>query len=255
MPELTAAAPLPATPAYHVGCSGFHYKHWKGVFYPEKLPQRRWFGFYQQHFRTLELNVTFYRFPQLSALESWYQQSPPDFRFSVKAPRLITHYKQFHDCAQLLADFYGTVQEGLREKLGPVLFQLPPRLTYAEDRLARIVESLDPAFRNVVEFRHPSWWLGQVYRELARRHIAFVGQSHPALPDEVVTNTELVYYRFHGTPELYKSPYPEEFLRRVASEIQAPGHVKEAYLYFNNDIDASAIGNARQMLGLVRAGG
>ncbi|MBW3128076.1 DUF72 domain-containing protein [Hymenobacter profundi] len=236
---------------WHVGCSGYHYRHWKGVFYPDKFPQRRWFEFYSQHFRTLELNVTFYRFPQLSFMESWYQQSPPDFRFSVKAPRLITHYKQFHDTAQLLADFYGTAQEGLQEKLGPVLFQLPPRFNYSEERLERIIGSLDPAFQNVVEFRHPSWWLGHVYQALARHNIAFVGQSHPALPDEVVTNTGLVYYRLHGVPELYKSPYSEEFLRRVVAEIQAAPHVREVYLYFNNDIDASAIGNARQMQQLV----
>lgn len=242
-----------AAPTYHIGCSGFHYKHWKGTFYPEKLPQRRWFEFYGQHFRTLELNVTFYRFPQLSSLENWYQQSPPDFRFSVKAPRLITHYKQFHATEQLLADFYGIVQEGLGEKLGPVLFQLPPRLSYSEERLHRILESLDPAFQNVVEFRHPSWWMGHVFQELARRRITFVGQSHPHLPDEVVTTTELVYYRFHGVPELYKSPYSPEFLQRVAHEIETAETVQEAYLYFNNDIDASAIGNAKQLLALVGA--
>jgi uncharacterized protein YecE (DUF72 family) len=239
---------------WHIGCSGFHYKHWKGVFYPEKLPQRRWFEFYSQHFQTLELNVTFYRFPQLSFLEPWYQNSIPEFRFAVKAPRLITHYKQFHDTTQLLADFYGTVQEGLREKLGPVLFQLPPRLTFSEERLMRIVESLDPAYQNVLEFRHPSWWEGKVFQELSRRRIAFAGQSHPHLPDEVVATTDFLYYRFHGTPELYKSPYSEEFLRRIASEVQAAPQVKQAYVYFNNDIDASAIGNAKQMQALVGQG-
>jgi uncharacterized protein YecE (DUF72 family) len=239
-------------PIWHVGCSGYHYRHWKGVFYPEKLPQRRWFEFYSQHFRTLELNVTFYRFPQLSFLENWYNSSLADFRFSVKAPRLITHYKQFNDTAQLLADFYGTVQEGLREKLGPVLFQLPPRLAYSEDRLHKILDSLDPAFRNVLEFRHPSWWEGHVYQELARHSVAFCGQSHPHLPDEVVANACLLYYRFHGTPELYKSPYSEDYLRRVATQIQEATHVQEAYLYFNNDIDASAIGNARQFGELVK---
>jgi len=238
-------------PIWHIGCSGYHYRHWKGVFYPEKLPQRRWFEFYSQHFHTLELNVTFYRFPQLSFLENWCASSPADFRFSVKAPRLITHYKQFNGTAQLLADFYGTVQEGLREKLGPVLFQLPPRLAYSEDRLHKMLDSLDPAFRNVLEFRHPSWWEGHVYQELAQRGVSFCGQSHPQLPDEVVDNAALLYYRFHGTPELYKSPYSEDYLRRVVSQIEAAPHVQEAYLYFNNDIDASAIGNARQLGGMV----
>lgn len=239
-------------PIWHVGCSGYHYRHWKGVFYPDKLPQRLWFEYYSQHFRTLELNVTFYRFPQLSFLANWYQISPADFKFSVKAPRLITHYKQFNDTAQLLADFYGTVQEGLAEKLGPVLFQLPPRMAYSDERLQRILDSLDPAFRNVLEFRHPSWWEGHVYQELARRGVAFCGQSHPQLPDDVVANANVLYYRFHGVPELYKSPYSENYLQQVVTQVEATQQVREAYLYFNNDIDASAIGNAQQMQELVR---
>jgi uncharacterized protein YecE (DUF72 family) len=234
-------------PTYHVGCSGYHYRHWRGIFYPEKLPMRRWFEFYSEHFRTLELNVTFYRFPQLSFLENWYEQSVPDFRFAVKAPRLITHYKQFNGTEQLLADFYGTVREGLREKLGPVLFQLPPKAAYTEERLQRIVESLDPGFANVLEFRHPSWWNGHVYGTLARHGISFCGQSHPLLPDELVANTGVLYYRLHGVPALYHSPYDEGFLQRLATEIRNAAHVKEAYLYFNNDIGGSAIGNAHQL--------
>ncbi|WP_196955189.1 DUF72 domain-containing protein [Hymenobacter guriensis] len=239
-------------PAWFIGCSGYHYRHWKGAFYPDRLPQRRWFEFYSQHFNTLELNVTFYRFPQLSFAEGWYAASPPEFRFAVKAPRLITHYKQFKDTAGLLADFYGTLQEGLREKLGPVLFQLPPKAAYTEERLGRILDSLDPAFRNVLEFRHPSWWTGEVYRALAARGVSFCGQSHPLLPDELVCTTPVGYYRLHGVPDLYRSPYPEEFLRRLVQEVQEPGvPLREMYCYFNNDIDASAIGNARQLRALV----
>ncbi|PJJ58627.1 DUF72 domain-containing protein [Hymenobacter chitinivorans] len=232
---------------WFIGCSGFHYRHWRGTFYPEKLPQRRWFEFYAQYFNTLELNVTFYRFPQLAFVENWYQISPPEFVFATKAPRLITHYKQFHDCAQLLADFYGTMQEGLREKLGPVLFQLPPRTVYTEERLLRLVESLDPAFTNVVEFRHPSWWHERVFQELSRRNVTFVGQSHPALPTDVIANTSTLYYRLHGIPELYKSPYSEAELHQLAHQIQQEPGVERAFVYFNNDIDASAIRNGQQL--------
>ncbi|GAA4359493.1 DUF72 domain-containing protein [Hymenobacter saemangeumensis] len=236
---------------FHIGCSGYHYRHWRGVFYPEKLPMRRWFEFYSQHFRTLELNVTFYRFPQLSFLANWYAQSPPEFRFAVKAPKLITHFKQFNNVQQLLGDFYDVVGRGLLEKLGPLLFQLPPRLAYAPDRLARILDSLDPSFVNVLEFRHPSWWQEEVYQALRQRGISFCGQSHPQLPDAVLATTPTLYYRFHGVPDLYRSPYSEDFLRRITSEIQQQTGVQEAYVYFNNDIDASAIANARQMLGMV----
>jgi uncharacterized protein YecE (DUF72 family) len=124
---------------WHIGCSGFHYKHWRTAFYPDDLPQRRWFEYYSAQFRTLELNVTFYRFPRVTFLKNWYAQASPDFRFSVKAPRTITHFKQFHNTADVLSDFYGSVNEGLQEKLGPVLFQFPPRLACNEERLERIL--------------------------------------------------------------------------------------------------------------------
>ncbi|GAB2956805.1 DUF72 domain-containing protein [Hymenobacter coalescens] len=240
-------------PPYHIGCSGYHYRHWRGRFYPEKLPVRRWFEFYAQHFGTLELNVTFYRFPQLSFLQNWHQNSPPGFLFAVKAPRLITHYKQFNDVAGLLTDFYATVQDGLQEKLGPVLFQLPPRAAYTPERLQRILDYLDPAFQNVLEFRHPSWWTGAVYEQLQQRGVAFCGQSHPLLPDAVVATAPTLYYRFHGVPHLYQSPYEEDFLGGVKAAADAAPAVRQAFLYFNNDIDASAIYNARQMLHLVEA--
>ena len=236
---------------YHIGCSGYHYRHWRGVFYPEKLPMRRWFEFYSQHFRTLELNVTFYRFPQLSFLENWYAQAPADFQFAVKAPQLITHYKQFHGVGQLLGDFYDTTSRGLLEKLGPVLFQLPPRLAYEPERLARILDCLDPAFVNVLEFRHPSWWREEVYEALRQRRVAFSGQSHPQLPDAVVATAPTLYYRFHGVPNLYASPYPSDVLQRLAAEVASQPGVEQAYLYFNNDIGGSAIPNAQEMRSLL----
>src|SRR5258708_6683244 len=112
-----------------IGCSGFHYREWKEKFYPEKMPQRKWFDYYSSQFNTIELNVTFYRFPQIKTLQNWYEKSPAEFCFAVKVPRLITHYKQFNDTDQLLTDFYSTTRSGLREKLGPVLFQLPGKIT------------------------------------------------------------------------------------------------------------------------------
>lgn len=242
-------------PAYYIGCSGFSYRDWKGVFYPEGLPPRKWFAYYCTQFNTLEVNVTFYRMPELKVFETWYTQSPADFRFAVKAPRIVTHYKKFNaEAAPVLADFYGTVREGLGEKLGPILFQLPPKAAYTEELLGRMLEQLDPDFHNVVEFRHPSWWDGEILRELTRRNITFCGQSYPAaLPDEVVVNTPQVYYRFHGVPVLYTSPYDEPFLQRVAQEIQAEPTVKEAYIYFNNGIGGAGVLNAWQLQKLLNA--
>jgi uncharacterized protein YecE (DUF72 family) len=201
--------------------------------------------------------VTFYRIPELKAFEMWYVQSPPDFRFAVKAPRQVTHYKKFNAEAQpILADCYGTVAEGLKEKLGPVLFQLPPKAAFTEELLQRLLDSLDPAFQNEVEFRHPSWWDGAVQRTLAQHRIAFVGQSYPPpleIPDEVVANTSTVYYRSHGMPELYQSPYSPAFLARIADEVEATENVREVYLLFNNGIGAVGVENARQMQQLLQA--
>lgn len=230
-----------------IGCSGFYYNHWKNVFYPEDLPKSKWFDYYKERFNTLELNVTFYRFPKLNVFENWYKKSPKKFSFSVKAPRLITHYKQFHDTAEMMAGYYATIREGLQDKLGSVLFQLPPRSVYTEERLQRIIETMDNSFNNVLEFRHPSWWHEGVYRTLGKHKISFCGMSHPALPDEVIRNSPVVYYRFHGTPELYKSPYDITFLEKIAAEISSNKKVKQAFLYFNNDIDGSAIKNAREL--------
>lgn len=208
---------------------------------------RRWFEFYSQRFQTLELNVTFYRFPQLSFLENWYAQAPADFQFAVKAPQLITHYKQFRGVGQLLGDFYDTTSRGLQEKLGPILFQLPPRLAYDAERLTRILDCLDLSFINVVEFRHLSWWRDEVYDALRQCQVVFCGQSHPLLPEIVVATAPTLYYRFHGVPDLYASPYSSEALRQKAAEVAAAPGIEQAYLYFNNDIGGSAIGNAQDM--------
>jgi uncharacterized protein YecE (DUF72 family) len=236
---------------WHIGCSGFHYNDWKIKFYPEGLPQKKWFDYYCEHFDTLELNVTFYRFPQLSFLQNWYQKSPPHFRFAVKAPRAITHYKKFTDAADLISSFYETINNGLQEKLGPVLFQIPPSFSYDEERLERIINSLDKSFINILEPRHISWWRDDVYKKLADNNITFCGMSYPNLPDEVIQNTPEVYYRFHGVPDLYRSSYTTEFLQFVVSMIKANPAARNAWIFFNNDYDAVGVENAKRMIGLL----
>lgn len=237
---------------YKVGCSGFHYKHWVEIFYPKGLPQRKWFEFYNQHFDTLELNVTFYRFPRIATLETWYNLSAPDFLFSVKVPKAITHFKQFNDTQRMMGDFYGTVKEGLKEKLGCVLFQMPPRFSYTEERLAKMLDNIDPDFKNVFEFRNATWWNSEVYENLSKNKITFCGMSHPDFPGEVIQNTPTVYYRMHGVPLLYQSPYTLPQLKNIASQITANPKSKGGFIYFNNDIGGSAIKNAMQMKKLLQ---
>lgn len=234
-----------------IGCSGFSYKEWKGVFYPPKLPQKRWFEYYCTRFNTLELNVTFYRFPQLGFLQNWYDKAPQDFVFSVKVPRAITHYKKFIDTEELLNDFYTTIKHGLKEKLGAVLFQLPASIKYSEDVLMRIINQVHTAFTNVIEFRHTSWWNKEVYAGLAEKNIVFCGVSHPLLNDDVVANTPIIYYRFHGVPKLYFSEYAAVEIDTFAAKLKK-SDAAEAYIYFNNTAGMGAINNAERLKTLLK---
>ena len=231
---------------WHIGCSGFLYREWKEHFYPDKLPQRLWFAHYASVFDTLELNVTFYKFPQLKSLQKWYNTSPAHFSFSLKVPRLITHYKQMKDCESLLNDFYSTVEEGLKEKLGCVLFQFPPKFIYTAERLELILKNVKPGIRNVVELRDKSWWDKKIFKILKEHNIIFSGISHPTLPDhqEPVFNSEIAYYRFHGIPKLFYSEYSEADLKAVADEILKKKVLKEVFVYFNNTATPAAIKNA-----------
>lgn len=230
----------------YIGCSGFHYKEWKTIFYPEDLPQSKWFTFYCRHFNTLELNSTFYKFPTIKSLQKWYGSSPDDFTFSVKAPRLITHYKRFSGCEHFLDDFYEACLQGLQHKLGCVLFQLHPQIKYSLEILNLIVNSVDPSFKNVLEFRDISWWNETVFDTLKKSNIIFSGISYPKLPEEVIITNPALYYRFHGEPLLYKSAYPESFLEEKFFMMNCSG-AKEAWIYFNNTWGIAAIINGRCM--------
>lgn len=120
---------------WQIGCSGFHYKHWRERFYPQGLAMKNWFAYYTDFFDTVELNVTHYRFPQEKALKEWYTKSPAGFAFAVKMYQGITHYKKLNDCTRMIRDFYAIVGEGLRDKAACVLFQFPPNFHYNRDIL------------------------------------------------------------------------------------------------------------------------
>lgn len=234
-----------------IGCSGFYYKHWREKFYPKGLPQRKWFEFYCESFNTIELNVTFYRYPKLEALQGWHKRSPDNFRFTVKAPRLITHYKKFNNALRESNDFYELVARGLGEKLGCVLFQLPPNFTYSDAGLENILRTVDPAFTNVIEFRHESWWRDKVYQILKKHKVTFCSISFPALPDQVLRSVPVLYYRFHGVPQLYASRYSIGKMEQIVADIRSFRGISDVYIYFNNDIHGEAITNARELATLV----
>lgn len=238
---------------WHIGCSGFSYKEWKGEFYPKGLAQKEWLSFYAERFNTLELNVTFYRFPSLSLLRNFYNKVPAHFCFSVKVPRTVTHLKKFTDTHGIMEDFYALLRHGLAEKLGPVLFQLPPSISYAEETLQKIISHTNPAFKNIIEFRHESWWRKDVKETLAANDVSFCGVSFPKIPfDEAVINTPVCYYRFHGVPVLFHSGYDESFIQKIYDQISSNESVTEAFVYFNNTASGAAIENANYLLKLAK---
>lgn len=231
---------------WRIGCSGFAYREWKEVFYPADIPQRKWFEYYTQHFNTLELNVTFYRFPTIKSLQGWYNGAPEGFIFSAKMPRSITHYKKFVETERMVQDFYGLLAEGLKEKLGCVLTQLPPQIIYSKEKLQLILQQMDHRFQNVIEFRHASWWRKDVFALLKNQKITFCGVSFPKIEhDEAITNRSPVYYRFHGVPRLFYSEYDEAFLQKIGDQILNTKGIKSAYIYFNNTASTAALKNAK----------
>jgi uncharacterized protein YecE (DUF72 family) len=237
---------------WHIGCSGFHYKEWKEAFYPKGLAQTKWFNFYTEHFDTLELNVTFYRFPTLKSLRNWQEKAPEGFSFSSKVPRSITHFKKFVDTERMVQDFYGLLREGLGKNLGCVLFQLPPQFIYSRDKLEKILSQVDPSFNNAIEFRHESWWRQDVWDLLEKHRISFCGVSFPKIPfDDAVVNTPLCYYRFHGVPKLFYSEYEPSFIEKIFKQIGANSKARTAYIYFNNTASLAALHNARYFKELV----
>lgn len=231
---------------FKIGCSGYYNRHWKGVFYPEGMPASQWFDYYCRHFDTLELNSTFYKFPTVKSLNTWFKKSPDDFIFSVKAPKLITHFKKFKGVARLMGDFYLACQQGLEHKLGCTLFQLPPSIRYEESILNEIIEALNPAFINVIEFRHKSWWSKKVYDALAQNYIVFCTVSHPSMPSTLVVNSPISYIRLHGVPRMFYSSYGDQELLDLYEAIQKKTKIKQAFIYFNNTADTAGVINAKQ---------
>ena len=231
---------------WNIGCSGYKYPDWKRIFYPEDISQRKWFEYYCEHFNTLELNETYYKFPRLDVFKKWNQRSPDHFTFSVKAPYEVTQFKKFKDGQQMLSNFNGLARDGLGDKLAFVLFQFPGDFQYERERLDRFVAMLDPSVRIAVEFRHDTWWNDEVYSVLTEAGITFCGLSHPTLPNEVVATSDVLYYRLHGVPHIYNSKYETDDLEQMAQAMLNKGR-RKAFVYFNNTADGHAITNAKQL--------
>jgi uncharacterized protein YecE (DUF72 family) len=230
---------------YLLGTSGWSYPDWKGRFYPEDLPQRKWLPFYAEHFNTVEINMTFYRFPRPETLKGWLDKTPSNFTFTLKANRQITHYKKLQDVKGDLRYFY-LLADSLQERLGCILFQLPPSLTKNMDLLQDFLSHLSSSHKNVIEFRHESWFSEDVYSLLRSHKVIFCVVSSPELPDHIVETAKTSYFRFHGRIGWYKYNYTDEELKEWAEAIKKTKS-KECFIYFNNDYHAYAVANCKKL--------
>lgn len=227
-----------------IGCSGYYYREWKGQFYPADLPSTKWLQYYAEHFNTIEINATFYRMPTLKSLGKWYKDTPEDFAFVVKAPKLFTHLKRMRGIEQEQSDFYDTCFQALQDKLRCVIYQFPASTKYSEQLLEVLMSMSNIPVLHAIEFRDPSWWREDVYAALKAAGMVFVNVSFPGLEDVFVPNEDSNYLRFHGTPVLYKSGYGAEALTSWAEAVkkQPP---KQLFVYFNNTWYGEAIADAK----------
>ncbi|MCW1912941.1 DUF72 domain-containing protein [Luteolibacter sp. GHJ8] len=237
---------------FNIGCSGWFYWHWRGGFYPAEMPTKSWFSHYSDNFPTVELNAPFYSWPTVKTVKEWLRQMEgKDFVYTVKVCELITHVKRMSRTRTLVEDF-GLIADLLGEKMGCFLFQLPPSYHYSAARLKTLLGQLDPSRRNVVEFRHKSWWNERVYAAFRKTGTIFCSCSGPRLPDELVKTADDVYIRFHGLTKWYRHDYTDEELQLWVSRIRDSG-CKRVWAYFNNDRDGHAIRNAKEFTRQLRA--
>lgn len=238
-----------------VGTSGWTYESWAGRFYPADLPSRRRLEFYAEHFPTVELNASYYRWPPDASFEGWNRRLPAGFVFTVKAPRELTHGRRLYRperWIEILARGLGR----LGERRGPLLVQLPPDMARDDARLDHFLAAVPDWIRVAVEFRHPTWLHEEVFRLLERRRAAYVVMSGAHLPCELRVTTDFAYVRWHGSDQesLYTGSYSDTDLSWWADRIrrwQGAGH--RVYGYFNNDLDGHAVANARTLRGLLGA--
>lgn len=229
---------------YFIGTSGWYYPHWYGRFYPETLSKEKLLPYFSQSFNTVELNNTFYHLPKETTVKNWYKKAPEGFIFAVKASRFITHIKKLVDLRDSLKIFLKRAYL-LKEKLGPLLYQLPPTMKKDRARLESFLEKLPRKEKNVIEFRHQSWLDEEIFKILNKFNVAYCIISMPNFPTVLRVTSDFVYIRMHGGDILYGSNYSKAELKQCAGYIKRflKGGL-DVYVYFNNDAEGFAVKNA-----------
>ena len=218
---------------FRVGTSGYNYPEWRGTFYPDKLPASKMLAYYVERFTAVEINATFYRMPKATTVEGWAAAAPDGFTYVLKAPQRITHFARLHGVEEPLRYFCDTARL-LGDKLGPLLFQLPPNFKKATDRLGVLLSLLPPELRVAFEFRHESWFDDEVYALLRPRNAALCIAHTEEGTTPVVATADFGYLRLRA-PE-----YPDDDLRRWIETIERVGaDWRDAFVFFKHEVEAT----------------
>lgn len=228
-----------------IGTSGWNYDHWRGVFYPEGLAKTRWLQHYARTFAAVEVNATFYRAMRPATFEKWRSSTPDGFIWSVKANRLITHTKRLRNIQEPLHRFMESLLP-LGDKLGTILFQLPPSLAFDEGLVRAFARTLPQGRRYTIEARHGTWTGHEALTCLEEEHIAWcISDTAGRYPYHEAVTCDFAYVRLHGSKRLYASCYTDDELRVWARKIRSWG--MDTYVYFDNDFMGYAPMNAARL--------
>lgn len=234
---------------FHIGCSGYYYPQWKEKLYPKGVPPKNWLAYYSTIFNTVELNGTFYRQPKLADLKKYHAVTADNFSFSVKMSRYITHVQRLKD-ADTITRFQDLIVQGLDHKLQHFLFQLPANFRYSAENLEAIIKNIPHEPRNVVEFRHSSWWNDDVTTAFKKATLTFCNIDYPKLDVPFVRTSENFYLRLHGNPVLFKTRYT---LKRLKEFYGCIPDGETCSIYFNNTVTEAGFENALAMIKIAEA--
>jgi uncharacterized protein YecE (DUF72 family) len=234
-----------------IGTSGWHYKHWVGTVYPPRWPASKMLAWYQEHFDTVEINNSFYRLPPESAVEEWRSSTPDNFVFAVKGSRFLTHMKKLKDPVAGLEKFFSRA-DLLKEKLGPILFQLPPNFPVNVERLDEFLNALPKWHRYAFEFRNETWNNAEILQILRRRNVAYCPFHLAGYQSPIEITADFTYVRLHGPGGKYQGSYDDDALRTWARRIKTwRKDLAAVYVYFDNDDSGYAAKNALRLRELV----
>ncbi|PST82724.1 DUF72 domain-containing protein [Pedobacter yulinensis] len=240
----------------YIGTSGWSYKHWKGTFYPEKLPASKQLDFYLRHYNAVELNGSFYRLPSAETIENWMSRFPEGFKVCAKANRFTSHLKKLHD-PEITFERFFSVFDSMIAFMGPILVQLPANLAFHEEvaeNFYKVLSRTYSAYRFAIEVRHPTWFTPQSIGLMKQYGVTLVIAQSSQFPYHEEITARDVYLRLHGPGKLYDSSYSSKELADFAARIREwrqSGH--DVWVFFNNDVHTYAIDNAntlRKMLGV-----